>query len=317
MRICTISHSHIALRQHFFFREVARQGHDVLMIAPGEWHNQRTQRQEEGSWRLETCRHIGEDNIYTFKFLGAKDLVMDFKPDWIYAQCEPGSMMAAGAFNWSHELGCKKALFTWENISLKGGLNILPEYDVIICGNPEAEALVKPHTQKTALLLQVGIDTDHFKARPDVEREISVGCVGRATPEKGIMHLSLACPTAQMCEWTPYEMLPWLYSQIEVLVAYSLDNLPYWKEQAPNYVVLEAMSTKCKCVISDTPAMKYWLTGAPGVVCVAQRQIVELREGIKKALEMDSSLGEANREWVVERFSNEVVAKQLLGVLSA
>ena len=42
---------------------------------------------------------------------------------------------------------------------------------------------------------------------------------------------------------------------------------------------------------------------------------IALREGIKKALDME--VGDEGRRWVVERFSNAVVAKKLLEALSA
>lgn len=311
MRIATISHSHIALRQQFFFKEVARQGHEVLMISPGKWGNAKIQPQEDNNWRLVACRHIGQDNIYTFQLLGAKDYIMDFKPDWLIVQQEPESILAQEALGWAREAGSKYCLFTWQNIAFHGATEPILNANIVICGNPEAEALVKPFNKNTALLLQVGIDTDHFRYRPNVDREIRVGFVGRPVPEKGIVQLSLAWPMAQILEWVPYEQLPWHYSQIEVLVAYSQDNLPYWKEQAPPYVAIEALSTKCKVVVSDTAASKYWLEGCPAVVHVPQGKITELKEGIERALAMQ----EDGRSWVVERFSNPVMARKLLEVL--
>ena len=122
MRIVTVSHSHIALRQQLFFKEIARQGHEVLMIVPGEWGTLRTGPQKEGTWELKTCRHMMGENIYHYHFLGAKDLAEEFKPDWLYIQAEPGSSLAEESVMWNVD---KRALFTWENISLKGGLTAL------------------------------------------------------------------------------------------------------------------------------------------------------------------------------------------------
>ncbi|GAI61852.1 unnamed protein product [marine sediment metagenome] len=120
----------------------------------------------------------------------------------------------------------------------------------MICGNPGAEALVKPWNPHTALMLQVGVDIDHFQARPDVSRNIEVAYIGRVTSEKGLPYLSRAWPTVKVLEWKDFKELPWWYSQIQVMVAYSQD-VPWWREQAPNYVVLEALLCGCRAITSS------------------------------------------------------------------
>ena len=331
MKIATVSHSHIARRQQLFFEEVAKQGHQVLMISPGEWYGLRAKAYNRLSWgssneilSFRTCKHIG-DNVYTYRLLGAKDLIEDFNPDWLYVQAEPGSVLAGEALSWKVD---KRALFTWENLSIKGeGAFQLPKYDLVVCGNPDAVELVTSHNDKTALMLQVGVDTNHFQARPNVIRNIEVAYVGRPAPEKGLPYLTQAWPTVRVLEWKDFLDLPWWYSQIEVVVAFSQDT-PLWREQAPNYVVLEALSCGCEAVISDTAAMKYWLEGCPGVVVVeGHRQgdnkfhierIMRLKEGIFKALYWlgnKRGVNERGRTWVINNFSNVAMAKRLLGVL--
>ena len=329
MRLATVSHSHISLRQQLFFKELARQGHEILMLAPGQWHNLRTQDEDlqfpvVGDFQLRTCRHIGGDNIYTFQLLGAKDLIKDFEPEWLYIQQEPESMLAQESIGWAKELGCKFTLFTWQNIHFQGSYEVLKNSDLVICGNPEAEALVKPWNPHTALILQVGVDTDHFQARPNVARDIEVAYVGRVAPEKGLPYVQRAWPTVRILEWKDFLELPWWYSQIQVVVAYSQD-VPWWKEQAPNYVVLEALSCGCKAVVSDTKAMSYWLKGCPSVVVVEghdqpddtlrMERVVALKSGIRYALE--SEIRNEGRQWVIDRFSNPIVAKKLLEVLES
>ena len=320
MRIATVSHSHIALRQQLFFKEVARQGHDVLMIGPGEWGQLRAKDHTEDRFDFRTCRHMMGESIYHYHLLGAKDLVDEFDPDWLYIQAEPGSSLAQEAVLW---FGKKKALFTWENIKFEGlALEALPKYDLVICGNPEAEALVKLWNPRTALMLQVGVDTDHFQARPAVDRNIDVAYIGRVAPEKGLPYLQRAWPTVKTLDWKDFKELPWWYSQIQVIVAYSQD-VPWWKEQAPNYVVLEALACGCKAVVSDTAAMSYWLNLCPRVIIVRgheqpddtlrMERVDWLRKGIKEALELD--IADFGRFRVVDKFSNPVVAKQLLEVL--
>ena len=315
MKIATVSHSHVALRQQLFFQEVARQGHEVLMVAPGEWFDFRVQSYERDTFKLVTCRHLG-DNIYGYRLLGAKDVMEEFSPDWLYVQAEAGSLLTEEALTW--KVG-RRALFVWENIKLKGDLKELPRYDLVICGNPEAEALVRVHNPNTTLMLQVGVDTDHFQARPDVERNIDVAYIGRPAPEKGLPYVIRAWPTVKVLEWKDFRELPWCYSQARIIVAFSQD-IPYWREQAPNYVALESLACGCGVVISDTPAMKYWLEGCPTTVVVEGHEqvssdldlgrVIRLKEGIQKALEME--IKEEGREWVCERFSNQRVAQRLL-----
>jgi len=335
MRICTISHSHVALRQQLFFQGVAKWGHEVLMISPGEWGNLRTSpRYAEvlyapdedmgprvfGRFELKTCRHMMGENIYQYHLLGARGLAEEFKPDVLYIQAEPGSSLAQEAIMWDVP---KRALFTWENIKFEeSARSTLEKYDVVICGNPEAEALAKPWNPHTVLMLQVGVDTDHFQARPDVERNIDVAYAGRIASEKGLPYLQRAWPTVKILDWKDFKELPWWYSQVKVIVAYSQD-VPWWKEQAPNYVVLEALLCGCRAITSDTNAMEYWLNNCPGVVMVSGHdqsddtlrmdRVDRLREGIQRALEVE--IENEGRQWVIDKFSNQVVAKKLLEVL--
>ena len=322
MKLATVSHSHIALRQQLFFKEVARQGHDVLMISPGEWGPLRTSPQKEGTWELKTCRHMMGENIYQYHLLGEKDLAEVFKPDVLYIQAEPGSALAQEALTWKVD---KRVLFSWENIKHEpSACQVLSKYDLVICGNPEAEALVKPHNPHTALMLQVGVDTDHFKERPNVPRDIQVAYIGRPTPEKGLPYLQRAWPTVKVLGWKDFQELPWWYSQIQVIVAYSQD-VPWWREQAPNYVVLEALSCGCKAVISDTNAMEYWLSGYPGVIVVSGHdqpndtlrmdRVDKLKDGIQYVLDMELP-EDKGRQAVIDNFSNPVMARKLLEVLS-
>jgi len=331
MRIATVSHSHVALRQQLFFREMAFQGHEVLMVAPGEWGNLGTKDQYmeylydpdpnmgprvNGRFQLKTCRHMFGEDIYQYHLLGAKDLSDAFEPDWLYIQAEPGSTLAEEAVMWKAK---KRATFTWENIALRGGEEALKKYDLVVCGNSDAEKIMERYNPNRIITLQVGVDTDHFQARPNVERNVEVAYIGRMSPEKGLPYLAQAWPGVRIIDWTPFDRLPWMYSQVQVVVAFSQD-VPHWREQAPNYVVLEALSCGCKVVTSDTAAMGFWLEGRPGVIQVKGHKqpdadlrlerIYGLRDGIQRALEVE--VGNEAREWVKTRFSNRNLAHGIL-----
>lgn len=325
MKIVVAGHSMVATRQHMYFKVLAGLGHEVTLIGPGEWGNTRATWDQVdfpngGSYKYIPCRHMAED-LYTFRFLGAADQLDFIEPDWLYIQQEPGSTLAADALNWS---AARRAIFTWENIDLKpGSAEQLPEYDLVICGNPAAVELVKPHNSRTELMLQVGVDTDHFQQREQMDRHINVGYVGRMTPEKGIPYLVQAWPTFQKADWTPFIQLPWVYSQIKTLIAFSQD-IPYWREQAPNYVVLEALSCGCNVVISSTPAMKSWLDGYPGVyVAEGHKQqgvgldLVRIRN-LKEAIQMATENFEegAGRQMIIDRFGSQNHANRLINMFS-
>ena len=322
MRIATVSHSHIAHRQQWFFQEIAKQGHDVLMIAPGQWGNLRATAHSflshggaKSTFDFVTCRHVFGDNLYTYRFLGAKEAIERFDPDWLYVQQEPGSVIATEAISWKAK---KRAIFTWENIELRD-TEILKRYDLVVCGNPDSLELVRPHNPNVLLDLQVGIDVGHFCARPGVERSIKVAYIGRRIPEKGLPYLIRAWPTVQLLDWQDYLMLPWSYSQVDTVVAYSQD-VPHWKEQAPNYIALEALSCGCKVVTSDTSAMKYWLEGCPGVVVaegheqrdglLRPERISSLRESIERSTSL--KVGDSGRDFVKRKFSNKGIAEELI-----
>lgn len=325
MKIAVLGHSMVHVRQQMFFTELARLGHDVLVLSPVRWGDQVSipegtqiviEGKVKGSFNLLPLKVMG-DNLYNYRLLDSESIISQFKPDWLYVQSEPGSVMAEVSRSFKSD---KKALFTWENIKFNSKAQlVLQGYDLVVCGNPDAERLAAPYSKRTAQMLQVGIDTDHFCARPGVDRDVLVGYVGRMAPEKGLLYLNEAWPLTKYITGISYKEIPWYYSQLQVVVAYSQD-VPWWREQAPNYVVIEALSCGCKAVTSDTAAMKYWLDGCPGVVVVEGcEQMIEfhhpskskwLKDGIIKAIEIPNKV--SGREWVKERFSSPVLAKKLI-----
>ena len=315
MRIAVLGHSQIHVRQQMFFQQVAALGHDVLVIAPGQWNELRVKPYQKGRFKLETCRHLG-GNIGRFKLLGAFEFLRDFSPDWIYVQQEPGSELAQDSVFWKDKLNTKLALFTWENLHAPAPIaqSVLQECDLVICGNDDAERLVKAFAPRTKIMLQVGVDTDHFQARPDVPRDTSVGFVGRPVDEKGITKLKLAWPTAKILPWWDWRQLPWAYSTVRVIVAYSQDT-PYWREQAPPYVAVEAMACECAVVASDAGSIPFWLDGCSGASVVPQNDTLKLRETIRIALDNWEARGKVGRSWVHEKMSSPIVAKELIRCL--
>jgi hypothetical protein len=336
----------VSIRQHMFFKGLAARGHQVFVIGPGEWGklvakpevlnglDLGANSREDAYYQYIPLRHIGSD-IYGFTFLGLAETLEKLSSpvplDWLYIQQEPGASLTYECIRWIKYLSptTKIAIFTWENISLKGGMQGIRDVnaaDLVICGNPDAEIIMQQVIQdqkktNTHLMLQVGINTDLFEARP-LERDVTVGYIGRKEPEKGLPYLAEAWPTVHLYDWTPYEKMPWPLSCLKVLVSFSQD-VPFWKEQAPNYTVIEALSCGCNAVISNTAAMKFWLKECPGVTIVEgckqtgakldPVRTANLRAGIIHAL--DNFEANIARQFIVDRWSIPAMAKELEGVL--
>ena len=324
MRLCVLGHSLIHIRQINFLREVASLGHEVLILAPGEWSEQRIgstpwHSMGEGRYQIRTLKHFGGEDVYRFKFVGVEDVLEEFNPDVLYVMQEPNSIVALDC----SRLPYKKALFTWENLPSNYtplGNQVLKEYDLIVCGNGEAQELVSKHNTNIVVLPQVGVDTVHFQARP-VKRDTSVAYIGRATQEKGVDKLLIAWPTARVLAWQDYLRLPWWYSQVKVIVTYSQD-VESWREQAPPYVSVEGLCCRCAVVTSNAGSIPFWLGGkfatpCPGVKIVPQNDMAALKIAIGEAVASYKEDDIRGREWVEQYLSSRVIAQKLVEALNA
>ena len=338
MKLAVIGHSMIALRQQLFFQEVARQGHQVLVVSPGMWGRERVDPYEVGSFRLVTCRHIGTD-IYSFQLLGARAHVEAFQPDWLYIQQEATSVLAQESLDWA--LSARRALFTWENLRPYNTSAVLRGYNLIVCGNDDAEKLIKAVAPEvpTVILPQVGVDTDHFQARP-IQRDDRAVFIGRDAPEKGFALAQGVWPTLRALAFTPFKALPWAYSSTQLVVCPSVDS-NYWLEQAMPYVAVEASACLTPVITTRAGSIPFWQERwagpNPGVRLVAPLGrlrvtpdgrsmqvepgpgLVELAQAIPEILNDQAKrqeMGRAGREWVMEHLSNPVIARKLVEALS-
>jgi len=335
MKLAVVGHSLIHPRQQAFFREVASQGHDVVLFCPQVWGPLRTfgdswlgdsRLYENGSFALRPLPVIGAPDMYEYNLLGLVPVIMLAEPDIVYVQQEVHSYIADLVIGASSLENTKKAIFVWENLREPSPYErrLLDSCDKVICGNDAALRLHAPNPRETGkytILPQVGVDTDHFQARPGVQRDVSVGFVGRPVAEKGYDKLLLAWPLAKVTPWTDWAKLPWIYSTARVVPCLSQDT-PAWREQAMPYVAVEALSSGCFVVASNAGAIPFWLfggytedkIGAPGVYEVAQdAPPSKVREAIALAL-LDAEKGpnDQGRSWVIRNLSNPVIARRLV-----
>lgn len=322
MRIAVVGHSMVHVRQQNFFREVARLGHEVTVIAPGEWRDLRAQDRDEAAFHLRTVRHFGGEDIYQYRLVGVERALATGPHDYVYVHAEPNSQMALDGLLLA---GRKHILFTWENIAGRVSLlgqEVVKRYNLVVCGNDECEAIVKPYAPRTVVLPQVGVDVEHFQARPGVLRHIPVAYIGRHVEEKGINQLLAAWPTAQTVPWTEYRQLPWRYSECQVVVNFSQDS-NWWREQAMPYTSVEAICCGAVAILSDAGSIPFWHQRFapepdPGAVLVSWKSALALRKAIGDILQDEERrkiMTQRGREWVESYLSSRVIAKRLIEAL--
>lgn len=321
MKLAVVGHSLIHIRQRRFFAHVARLGHDVLVVCPNRWAHLDCPRSTESgpgwSYTVEPLPAPGQPDMYRFGLLGLAKALTDFHPDVVYVQQEVGATLTRQALDLAKELGAARALFVWENLQAPTPEQeeLLRQLDLLVCGN-DAAAGLHSAAPTWCILPQVGVDVDHFQARPLILRTYDVMFVGRPVPEKGVEYLRTAWPTALMPPWRDWSELPWTLSQGRVVVTYSQDT-PYWREQAMPYMAVEAMASGCAVVASQAGSIPWWLGGGytvecPGAILAPQGDAEALREGIRQALARWEPMGQEGREWVVRHLSSSVIARALM-----
>ena len=329
MKIAVLGHSMIHIRQQKFFQEVAKLGHDVLVLSPEIWHGGQVakrawlQGSAETHYELLPLVGMADDEKYgpsDFTLIGLSEALEEFEPDWVYVQQEPSSQLLDQVHEIiiAESLPASLAIFTWENMAIKNPGSMLGA-DLIVCGNDTAQELVRAEKGpfRTVILPQVGVDVDHFQAR-GVIRDIDVAYIGRKEAEKGVVQLKAAWPTTRFLEWTDYLQLPWKYSQAKIVVCYSQDT-DYWREQAMPYVAMEAICCGAVAIVSDAGAIPFWANSFaglnPGLDLAPQNEPETLHRIIEEAL-VEEALREyqalAGREWIEENLSSRVIAKELI-----
>ena len=321
MKILAAGHPLSHVRQWKFFETVAGLGHEVLLVSPSEWNGQVPPFKQD-SLELKVLPTLAE-GVRGFSLLGLTDLVKEFAPAWVYVHGEPESALCHQVA--ALETPAKKAVFTWQNISRPldhfAYFAALDHYDLVVCGNDGAETRMKhAGAKRTVVLPQVGVDCDHFQARPDVPRDIPVAYIGRPAPEKGIPQLLQAWPAAKILDWVDYRELPWRYSQAQVLICFSQDT-ENWREQAMPFISCEAMACGCAVIVSDAGSIPFWHSTYPGpndpspAVVVPQGAVETLGRAIRGLLAkpaLREELADKGRPWVERNLSSPIIARRLM-----
>lgn len=326
VRIACVGHSLIHVRQQNFLKVLASKGHDVMACAPDEWNGQHAFDFVDGRFSLCAFSGFGQMNPYQFSLLGLGMALQRFAPDVVYAMAEPGSILLDQCHDLCATNGWPYVVFTWENIALRPcRVEILKGARVWICGNDQAAQLVSDAIGGSSgvhVLPQVGVDVDHFQARPGVERSVQVGYAGRMVPEKGFVQAADAYPMIRALDWKPYLEMPWWLSTLRIIVCFSQD-VPHWKEQAMPYIACEAICCGAVAVVSDGGSIPFWqrqFAGEnPGAVVVSRGDVLGLRRAISDVLADEPrrlAMVHAGRDWVTAHLGSSAIAERLLDVLS-
>jgi len=315
MRIAIISHSTVDLRQQLFYEEF-----NVLALSPKIWRHQRATNKKMGNYELVTfpVSNAGNANVYTFPEM-AYERIKEFNPDIIYTQNEPWQWQTARSMRWAKRLGCKHVIFTWENLPMPvqaSERKVITESDLIVCGNQGARKRMWQYAKKTTILPQVGVDCSLFKKMPEIGKVADLVFVGRKTPEKGynmILDISNGY-SVYIPPNLPYEEMPSVYNRALIHVAPSY-ALPRWMEQNSPFSNVEALACEVPCITTRSGAIPEYLEDCRGAVLIPEKDEEALKDAIDHLLSDKEGLkemGRDGREWVLENYSNEVIAKKLI-----
>jgi len=254
--------------------------------------------------------------LYVFGHEAVRE-IEKFKPDWIYVQNEPNSLVAYQMLSVARRLRCRLACFTWENLD-PFQYEVIRSCDLMVCGNRGAREIMAKRgvdSEKLVVMPQVGVETSLFKPM-NSPKEFSVLFVGRMAPEKGVKLIREAYPETTFVTNVPYIELPETYNKAEVSVQFSYSTLK-WKEQC-NFVNLEAMACGLPIISSKCGSIPEYLEGS-GAYLVKERDVKGLRDAIERFLSISERerqrVGRKNREFVLERISNVKVAEKLVAEL--
>lgn len=318
-RIAVISHSLVHPRQQIFFKTLADKFDvKILALGPRWWNNQSMNDFTEGNYQQFglPCSNRGFMNLY---FLLETDLrLKEFKPHIIYCQTELWTKQAERAMFMSQSLKAKLVYFVWENVRpyIEKEAHLATYASMIICGNKDAEALLKKAKyERTIILPQVGISDSIFKPMPEIKKEWDVLFAGRTVLEKGVDMISRACQqlgfSFNIAQNLPYFELPAIYNKARIFCSFPIDT-PFWREQSGSYTNIEAQACKIPVVTSDAGAIPEYLKDT-AVIC-KQGDIEDLKKGLLNVRNNETEtneLIELGFRNFTENYSCIAVAKKL------
>lgn len=321
MRIQVIGHDQISARQYLLWEKMRLLDlAEVEVLAPERWRDE-----VADAGYVTAVPTSFADDISNY-MMQVEPHVARFKPDWILSMTELWRQQTLINLHVAKKYNAKIAFYRWENLPID---DLLPEPqqriekqalthgDLICCGTQSALDITKPRTKIPLMKIpETGIEVDVFKPSQK-PRQNRILYVGRNALEKGIKIIKEAVETL------PYEFvavhgdqeygeLAELMGTSRVGVVGSVDQ-PNWQEQFC-YVIGEMLACGLPVVSTDSGAIPEIWGECGAVRLVQQNNVLVLREAIQEAMNNppDSELGV---QFVRERYSNDVIAKQYAAML--
>ena len=186
---------------------IAREGVDLLTLAPPSW------RDERGEQRLERSHTQGyELRAIPIRFNGSFHLhhyptlwreMREFQPQIVHIDEEPYNLATWQALRLARRIGAKSLFFSWQNIQRRypppfsrGEGWTLRNADYALAGTDDAASVLraKGYRGRLAVIPQFGTSARLFRpADTRAERPFTIGFIGRLVPEKGIGLLLRSC----------------------------------------------------------------------------------------------------------------------------
>jgi glycosyltransferase involved in cell wall biosynthesis len=380
MRLLVVGHSFItafAQRKYAVMKELDRSLQMKLLIPKRVRHPFMTYTPEVASGLaqeevvcLDTLFPFRSNMTYLFRPGQLSAELKGFRPDVVYVEEEPHAFITAETAVLATRAAPTAAIcaFTWDNlyrrrpfplnfIKKRVGALVLRRCDAVVCGNREAEALLRArraYSGSSFVLPQMGIDPDEYapgpselRARLGINGGVCIGYVGRLVPEKGVLLLLQALTLLEHHPWRlllvgsgPLEediRVHWTprfpdrivhvpavphrevhrYLRCLDIFVLASRSTASWKEQF-GLTLAQAMMTQVPAVVSSSGAIPEVV--GPGGVIVPEGDVAALAAGLEQLLvssERREAVGAQARSFAIRNYATEAVAAQYLRVFEA
>jgi len=344
VRALVLSHRLADVAQRQTFRELHALGWSVTVALPGGTAD------TDGALRLAPIPVSGllaEPGALRWQARAIRRLLNDVRPDLVHVDEEPGSPGALTAVREADRLGVPTVVFSGQSLPRERGFlerrryaSTLTRVRGVIGGNRLATGLLAAAAPDVlaATIPQSGITIGPAPTRTGSE-PLRIAFVGRLVPERGADRLLKACGQL-MGPWTlvvagtgPEQegleelgqrlglasrtrwrgvlsraQVQALWAEIDCLVVPSRSTITWTEAWAP--VLVEAMAHEVACVVSGEGALPE-IVGDAGIVVETDEELLVALQGLLVTPERRTTLGQAARSRVLERFVDAAVARGL------
>lgn len=361
LKLLTIGHSYVVSLNRSLMRELHRRGAvDVTVVTPRFFSGDLRPLQMEEEPAESSLRVIGVDAYVTSKihlfFYNWLQLKKIFQENWDYAYLWEEPYIVSG-FQMGKILNSQKikySLFTNQNIFKNYPWPFssferwtLNHCDSLWgCGPQVLETFRQKKYQGDAQIVPYFVNTDRFKPQPwSDKKELTVGFMGRLTPEKGVWTFLNALKSVEgqknwkglilgdgplreeIKKWlsihrlegrvemrlVPHEQVPQILSGLDLLLCPS-QTTSFWREQFGR-MLIEAMASGVPVMASHSGEIPF-VVGDAGWILPEKDQ--SAWNGMLQSLLMDSQKRFLMREKGLQRgqiFSIQNVAQQMESLL--